>query len=117
SGPICMAQSDCPSDTDCATYVCSSGKCQVTLLPEGTEVQKGMGAGDCHRVVCTAGGTTTTQVDMNDPPPTQDPCNTKSCDGDGNTVSTVAPDDTMCASGLFCKKGICTGCVLASDCP
>lgn len=116
SGPTCMSQMDCPADSDCKTYTCKDSHCQVTLLPEGTEVQNGKIVGDCKKIVCTAGGTTTLTNADDDPPASPDPCTTKTCGG-GDIVSTPQPDNTICGAGLFCEAGKCVGCMAPQDCP
>lgn len=113
--PQCMDRSQCPSDTDCATYLCKDFHCEVTLLPEGTEVQAGKVVGDCKKIVCTPSGTTTIK-NADDDPPASEPCLTRTC-SNGEVQTTPVANGTVCGADLACKDGQCQGCTAADKCP
>lgn len=111
----CTDESMCPADSECATYTCEDGKCKISLVPQGTEVQMGKVVGDCKKIVCTGSGTTSLQ-DADDDPPPSEMCITKTCSA-GEVQSTPVMNGTVCGVNLACKEGKCEGCTMAAQCP
>ncbi len=106
--PECAIDSDCAPPTDCTSYSCKSGKCEVQIKPDDTEVTTGAAIGDCQKNVCK-GGKPTVLPDDTDLVPDNDECTIESCSA-GIKQTTAAPDGTQCGNGLSCLKGLCEGC-------
>jgi hypothetical protein len=111
----CGDRSDCPADGPCVAYGCSEGRCTPSFAPEGFEAA-GSVQGDCKRVLCSATGMPTEQVDDGDTPPDQD-CQLGSCQ-QGAPVLTPKENGTPCGAqgDLECVGGTCVGCNDAADC-
>lgn len=108
--PECMADMDCAVATDCTSYSCKSGKCEVQIKPDDTEVLTGSVKGDCQKNVCK-GGKPTILPDDTDLVMDNDPCTVQTCSA-GQLQQGPAPDGTLCGAGdkLACVSGLCEGC-------
>jgi hypothetical protein len=115
-GMPCTERGQCPSDTDCTTWACEAGNCEVTVAPNDTPLQAGT-VGDCKKNVCQDGKPAVLNDDT-DVAADNDPCTIEGCLG-GVQQGMAAPDGTQCgATGtLGCVNGHCEGCVMnAANC-
>ncbi len=112
----CAIDSDCPPPTDCTSYSCKSGKCEVQIKPDDTEVTTGAVIGDCQKNVCK-GGKPMVLPDDTDLVPDNDPCTAEACNA-GIFSKGPAPDGTLCGANnqLSCVNGLCEGCLDITNC-
>lgn len=104
----CTSAAECGTDTDCATWSCDDGACQLSYVPAGTMLT---GSADlyCQDDSCDGHGNVVATPDDNDEPPDagSGACYTASC-VNGDFVWNYFPTGTPCGpNNAVCNGGAC----------
>lgn len=115
-GPACVTALDCPATgNECSSYVCLSGACELSLVPQGQPVSAQTG-GDCKVVVCDGVGGVTMAPNDSDLPYDGNACTIDGCAA-GQPTFTLEAAGTPCGVNLVCDgAGSCIGCLSDADC-
>lgn len=110
AGIPCEVDSNCPLSSDCTTWTCKSGLCDLEVAMDGTPVAPGSVQGDCKKNVCQDGKSAVLPDDT-DLVEDNDPCTVEMCSA-GTKQKGPAPDGTACGDmgTLGCVGGLCEGC-------
>lgn len=110
----CNVDSDCGTQTPCASFVCMDGKCLQSTTPDDMPVGTNM-PGDCQKTICMS-GKQVTLPDPGDVGDDQNPCTVDTCDEKGST-HVPQPNGNDCGSGNHCFDSQCVQCENADQCP
>jgi len=114
----CLAAADCPGeDTACSTRTCSAGACGIENAPIGTVVPN-QAAGDCMRITCDGAGNTTSSIDDTDVPVDGKACTADVCTMGVPSNPALAIDSPCSQSGgSVCNaSGACVQCNTGAQC-
>lgn len=117
-GISCSTPADCPATGNpCFVRACTSaGSCELRDVEPGYVVP-GTTPGDCLRQVCN-GGNAADEVDPTDVPSDGNPCTVETCSAEGQPQTGFAEPGTACTDGMtVCDGGgNCVECVGPEQC-
>lgn len=92
----CVTAGDCGTDTACANFACTAGRCMATFLPAGTAIAT-QTPHDCRRYQCDAAGAVISVPDDSDLPIDGLACTADQC-------SNGVPSNPPTAAGPACSQ-------------
>lgn len=114
----CNVAADCvllPADDECQQRTCTNNVCGQTFTAIGTLISM-QTVGDCKRVVCDGGGSTSAENFDTDLPEDNNPCTKNICIS-GAPQNPTEPLGVSCGGGFVCNEiGMCVGCNVFADC-
>lgn len=114
-GMPCGADADCGASSECQSFVCTNGTCNVSFAPMDTAVGL-QEVGDCKKKVCNGKGYL---IDVEEPADTADdgnPCTLDTCVA-GQTQHDYIAAGTSCNGSQVCDgSGFCVECLDSSQC-
>jgi len=114
-GMPCGGDIDCGAPSDCQSFACVNGTCNVMFTPMGTAVAI-QALGDCQSNVCDGKGYIVNATDLADPVDDGNPCTLDACVGTETQHGFLA-SGTVCNGSQFCDGfGFCVECLDNSQC-
>jgi subtilisin-like proprotein convertase family protein len=114
----CLTVAQCPADTPCATYACTSGECVADFADAGTFVADPQ-PGDCRNEQCDGGGGIVEDaVADTDLPVDASECTSNQCNS-GTPLNPALSVNTPCNQngGTRCNGlGVCVECTAPAQC-
>jgi hypothetical protein len=114
-GMQCSVDTDCGANSECQSFTCVDGTCNVTFTPMGTAVAI-QALGDCQSNVCDGKGYIVNVGDLADPVDDGNPCTLDACVGTETQHGFLA-SGTACNGAQYCDGfGFCVECLDSSQC-
>ncbi|MBK9261793.1 MAG: hypothetical protein IPM54_18575 [Polyangiaceae bacterium] len=114
-GMQCASDTDCGASSECQTFACVNGQCNVTFTSMGTPVAV-QEIGDCQSNVCDGKGYIVKVEDLADPTDDGITCTLDACVGTETQHGFLAAG-TACNGSQYCDGfGMCVECLEGSHC-